>query len=56
MHGRQICEKVSREWVRCILGVYGFEKEYGTIDRHGMWQILGRMELEDELDEMSTEH
>ena len=32
--------KVSSERERCILGAYGLEKAYNTIDRHGMWQML----------------
>ena len=32
--------KVSSNWERCILGVYGFGNAYDTIDQHGMRQML----------------
>ena len=31
---------MSSKWEICILCLYGLEKAYDTIDRHGMWQIL----------------
>ena len=45
MHGHSDCRKaglrkVSSNWERCILDVYGFGNAYDTIDRHGMWQML----------------
>ena len=45
MHGLRVCHKarvrrVSSKWENNILGLYGLEEAYDTIDRHCMWQML----------------
>ena len=38
---RQVCEKYLPDWKDFFWAFMDLEKVYETIDRHGMWQMLG---------------
>ena len=37
---RQVCEKYIANGKDVFLAIMVLEKEYDSIDRHGMWQML----------------